>query len=113
MSLQISSDDDRDDTRLVMVDLPGGTGRVQAELTAREPRPGGFEWLRVRMRIWYRHVLAEKPYTESIEVGCVETWVPIDAVTFPDDGNYGDVPVLAPGEGRPAGAPRYSMPWDE
>jgi hypothetical protein len=97
----------------VMVDLPDGGGQVLCELIAREERPGRFEWLKVVMKIWHRHVLPIEPFTESIEVGSVETWVPVDSVTFLDGYDYSGIRRMSPGEGRPPGAPRYPMPWEE
>ncbi|MER6532321.1 hypothetical protein ABT215_00575 [Streptomyces sp900105755] len=106
MNLDISREDGKASHWPIMVDLPDGGGRVLGELTAREERPGGFEWLQVVVKIWYRHVLAVEPFTESIEAGTIETWVPVDAVTFLDGYDYSEVRRMGPGEGRPPGAPR-------
>ncbi|GAA3014179.1 hypothetical protein [Kitasatospora sp. NPDC127116] len=112
MNLEISFDSGKRNTRPVMVALPDGGGQVLGELTAREQRPGGFEWLQVVMKVWYRHVLPVAPFTESIEAGSVETWVPVDSVTFLDGYDYSGVRNMSPGEGRPEGAPRFPMPWE-
>ncbi|MFF7637457.1 hypothetical protein ACFZB9_30570 [Kitasatospora sp. NPDC008050] len=113
MNLEISPAHEESDSCMVLVSLPHGDGQILAKLIAREERPGGFEWLQVSMTIWYRHVLSDEPYTESIEPGSVPTWVPIDSVVFLDGCDYSKVKRLSAGEGRPPGAPRYPMPGEE
>ncbi|MCX4745457.1 hypothetical protein OG455_07965 [Kitasatospora sp. NBC_01287] len=113
MHLEIFPATEPSDRCMVLMNHPHGDGQALVELLAREERPGGFEWLQVSMTLWYRQVLAAEPYTESIQPGSVTTWVPIDAVTFLDSCDYSQVKQLRAGEGRPPGAPRYPMPWDE
>ncbi|MGF1426698.1 hypothetical protein [Kitasatospora sp. LaBMicrA B282] len=113
MTVEISPANEPSSGPMVLVNLPHGDGQALAELTAREERPGGFEWLQVSMTLWYQHVLPSEPYTESIQPGSITTWVPVDAVTFLETCDYSKVKRLRAGEGRPPGAPRYPMPWDE
>lgn len=81
-------------------------------MLAIEERPGGYEWFKVSIPMWYRNIESGPPYVDSIDEYEIVTWAPRDAIDYILGESYDQVKRFQPGEGRPDDSPRYPMPWE-